>query len=255
MSKLIDKLNQMTKALSSPLGFRASLSAPSKMKMLLIARLAQSDNVDHLADNMAGADAVLLARLNSGTKELEKITRSLSDIPWGVWLEAGGKKKVKPIVEAGGDFLVFSANAALTLPEDEKIGRILQVEPSLSEGLLRAVNFIPVDAVLIAGEPEGEYSLTWHHLMLFQHLADLVTKPLLVATPAKISAEELQMLWETGVSGVVVEAGQVETFKELRQTIDQLAFPPRKQRKVAALLPHMGMEAGPEIETEEEEEE
>ena len=162
------------------------------------------------------------------------------------------------MAEAGGDFVVFPASAALALPEDDKVGKILQVEASLSEGLLKVVNELPVDAVLIASEPAGEPLLTWHHLMLFHRFADLLTKPLLVSIPLNTTADELQGLWKTGVDGVVVEVGigqPAGRLKELRQIIDKLTFPSRQQKKVEALLPHLAEKTGTAADEEEEEEE
>ena len=75
-----------------------------------------------------------------------------------------------------------------------------------------------------AGEP-----IAWHHLMLFQRLANLLSKPLLVPVPLNITAGELKALWEAGVDGVVVEAGAEPPaggLKELRQAIGKLTFRP-----------------------------
>ena len=85
------------------------------------------------------------------------------------------------------------------------MGKILEVETALSEGLLAAVNKLPVDAVLIGGEPES--FLTWNHLMHFQRCANLLTKPMLASIPSNVTASELQALWGAGVDGVVVEVG------------------------------------------------
>ena len=258
MSKLIDRLNQVTKVVSKPIGFGKAQPATTKARMLLIASLAQTTDVGRLADYTKGADALLFTKPGSGAKTLQKIAQSVSDIPWGLWLGDIGSREIKSMVEAGGDFVVFPASTALAIPEDDKVGKILQVEASLSEGLLRAVNELPVDAVLIADEPGEESSLTWHHLMLFQRFAELLTKPLLASVPLKVTANELQVLWKTGVDGVVVEVGigqPVGRLKELYQMIGQLTFPPRPQKKVEALLPRITEETGTVTEAEEEEEE
>jgi len=47
----------------------------------------------------------------------------------------------------------------------------------------------------------------------------------------------------------------VGRLEELRKVIDKLTFPARKRGKAEALLPHIGEETSPVIETEEEEEE
>jgi len=259
MSHLIDKLNLGAKAVPQPMGFRTAHPASTKPQMLLIASLDQTENVDRLADYVAGADAVLLhiAKSSLGAKALQKIAQSLPDIPWGGWLGDIDQKRIGTMVEVGCDFVVFpAASAVLAVAQDDKVGKILQVEPSLSEGLLKAVNELPVDAVLTAAE-QGSDSLTWHHLMLFQCLANLLTKPLLVSTPLNVTANELKVLWEAGVDGVVVEVSirqPVGRLEELRQAIDDLTFPPRKRGKAEALLPHIGEETGPATDTEEEEE-
>jgi len=151
--------------------------------MLLVASLAQA-NVGNLADCVAGADAGLLhiSKVSSGTKSLQKICQVVSDIPWGGWLGGIGREGIERMVEAGFDFAVFpSANTSLAILQSDKVGRILQVEASLADGLLRAVDELPIDAVFIASEQEEEHFLTWHHLMIFQHFADLLTKPLLAS--------------------------------------------------------------------------
>jgi len=258
MSQLIDKLNRVSQAVPQAMGFRAMQQVLPKPKMLLIADLAQA-NVDRLADYVAGADAGLLhiSNLSEGAKTLGEICQVVSDIPWGGWLRDVGQGGMKQIAEAGCDFVVFPpANTSLAILQDNKLGKILQVEASLSGGLLRAVDRLPVDAVLAAGEQEEEYFLTWHHLMLFQRLADLLTKPLLVAVPSNVTAKEIQTLWETGVEGVMVKVGVGQPegrLRELRQAIDKLTFTSQRKRgQTEALLPYIGGER--HIVAEEEEE-
>jgi len=257
MSKFIDKLSLVSQSGLKPMGFRAA-GVPPKPRMLLVASLAQVD-ADRLADGVAGADAGLLQipKSSSGVKTLKQICQAMPDIPWGGWLKEVGRGGVGQMVEAGCDFVVFPAvNTSLAILQDEKLGKILEVEASLNEGLLKAVDDLPIDAVLVAGEQEKEHFLTWHHLMLFRRCAGLLTKPLLVSVPSDMAVSELQALWEAGVGGVVVEAGveqPVGRLAELRQMIDKLTFPsPSKRRKAEPLLPYIGGET--EIVSEEEEE-
>ena len=258
MSKFIDELRRVSQVGLQPMGFRAAQAASQKPRPLLVATLAQVD-VDRLADFVAGADAGLLriAELSSGAKTLGEIYQAMSDIPWGGWLKDIGSEGIGQMVEAGCDFVVFpAANTSLAILQDDKLGKILEVEPLLDEGLLKAIDDLPVDAVLIAGEQGKDYFLTWHHLMLFRRCADLLTKPLMVSVPSNVAANELEALWEAGVGGVVVEAGvghPVGRLAKLRQMIDKLTFPPGKRRKAEPLLPYIRGET--EIASEEEEEE
>ena len=261
MSKLIDKLNQVSQAVPQPVGFRTTRAVSPKPRMLLVASLAQA-NVENLADYVAGADAGLfhVSESRSGARTLQKISQVVPDIPWGGWLRGSGRGEIKQMVKVGCDFVVFpAANTSLAVFQGDEPGKILEVESSLSEGLVRAINELPVNAVLIASERREGYFLTWHHLMLFQRFADLLTKPLLVSIPSGVTASELQALWQAGVDGVVVEVGvgqAAERLKELRQLIDKLVPPsPRKPGKAKALLPYIGREPSAPTEEEEEEEE
>lgn len=250
MSQLIDRLNRVAKAAPRPMGFRAAQPPPARPQMLLIASLAETDN--SLPDHVAGADAVLLNVSRADAKAIQRLVRTLPDIPWGAWLKDGAKEAAV-IVEAGADFVVFPAAAAASAaPQGNKVGKVLQVEPSLGEGLLRAINDLPVDAALIAGESKEGDLLTWQHLMFLQRAASLLTKPLLVAVPASITTTELGTLWEIGIDGVVVAAGQAG-LKELREAIGRVAASTRRKRgKVEARVTSIRMETPAETEEEDE---
>ena len=261
MSQLIDKLNRVSKTAPQSMGFRTVQPASPKSPMLLIASLTYTEEkANDMADYVAGADAMLLniAKSGGGPKALQKIAQSLPDIPWGERLEEIGEKRIKTMVEAGGDFIVFSAESnVLSAPQDDKLGRILRIDSSLNEGLLKAINELPVDAVLAGNEQEGQ--LTWHHLMLYQRFASLFTKPLLAPVSSNITADEMKAIWETGVDGVIAKVSATKPergLKDLRKAIDDLTLlSPRRQRKTAAILPRIGREINAVTDTEEEEEE
>jgi hypothetical protein len=207
--------------------------------MVIVASLADSGGV---AECVAGADAGILpvSESGSGAKSIKDVLQAVPDIPWGGWLKDAGSIEMPQLMKAGCDFVVFPAtSAALTMLQDDGVGKILELEPSLSDGLLSAVNELPVDAVLINGG-QGQF-LTWHHLMRFQHCADVLTKPLLASIPLRVTGSELQAVWAAGVGGVVVGVGTEPSaggLAELRQAVDKLTLPsPRKRGKPAALVP------------------
>lgn len=230
------------------MGFRTAHPASAEPSILLIAGWAQTGETGRLAESVDGADAALLrvAKSRLAGQAIPRIAASLPEIPWGVWLEDIDAKKLAALVEAGCDFVVFPASRLVTTtPRDDKVGKILQVEASLSEGMLKAINDLPVDAALVAGAYDADSATAWHHLMQFQRLASLLTKPLMVTVPSNVTAGELKALWETGVDGVVIEAGTgpAGNLKELRLAMSKLSFrPSRKRGKTAALLPYAGGE-------------
>lgn len=259
MSRFIDQLKRAARTTPQSMGFRAGKSVSSEPHLLLMASLAQTADTD-AAEAVAGADAVLLrpAKADLAVKALQKIADSLPDIPWGVWLEDPSAKKVAALVDAGGDFVVFpAASRASGMPGNDRVGKILQVDPSLGDSFLRAVNDLPVDALLAAPAYEADDALTWHHLMLFQRLANLITKPLMAAAPPKkVTAGELKTLWDVGVDGVVVETGPgqpPDMLRELQKALGEMTFPPsRKRGRGEVRLPYMGVETSTITEEEEE---
>jgi len=257
MSKLVDKFKQISPAELQPMGFRTRQPVSPKPRMVLIATLPEA-NIEGLTDYVSGADAGLLSvsKRSSGIKNLQKVIKEVSDIPWGVWL-GGSQEEITELGRTGCDFVVFPAvNTPLSNFQGDEVGRVLEVESTISEGLLRAVNELPVDAVLVNDKQGEDYLLTWHQLALFRRFTDLLTKPLLVSIPSNITAGELQALCDMGVNGVVVSAGvgtARDLIKELRQAIDKLVAP-RKRGKTEALLPHVGGEAGRTAEEADEEE-
>ena len=166
MSRLIDELNRVAKAAPQPMGFRAAHPTPSKPRILLVASLAQIGDTGRLAVGVDSADAVLLRLTKSqlAAKMLPKTVGSFPDMPWGCFLEDTGANKMETLVKAGCDFAVFPAASRVSAtPQDDKVGKILQVESSLGEGLLRGVNDLPVDAVLAIDtyEAGGSMACVW----------------------------------------------------------------------------------------------
>ncbi|MCK4696805.1 MAG: hypothetical protein KAT53_00710, partial [Dehalococcoidia bacterium] len=185
---------------------------------------------------------------------LQGCSRAMPDIPWGGWLRDAGKEKTG-LKGIDCDFIVFPVDTPLGVIQDTKAGKILEVEASVSEGLLRTINKLPLDAVLIVDSQRDGSLLTWQHLMLVQHFAASLAKPLLIPVPSKVTAAELGVLWEAGVDGVIVAAGAgqpPEVLRKLRRAIDKLALPARRRQGMAkALLPQVTGEMGEESEEEE----
>jgi hypothetical protein len=260
MSRLIDELNRISRNASQPIGFRTARKESSEPRITLIASISPKGTAT-LADCVDGADAALLHLTKSllTAIAIPKIADALRDIPWGVYLDDIDDKKAAALVKAGCDFVVFTAGSAVTTtPQQGEVGKIIQVESSLDDGILRAVNTLPVDAALVTDVFEGEGSLLWHQLMIFRHLTSILDKPIIVPASLKAAESELKALWEAGVDGVVVEAdtGKPGALKELREVINKL--PPRttlRKFKAGALLPRTGGESGTAAPDEEEEEE
>ncbi|MDD5127516.1 MAG: hypothetical protein PHR43_05425 [Dehalococcoidales bacterium] len=248
MSKLIEQMENMVKGTPSPIGFRAAPAGKSKARPLLVADVTV--DIKKMKDYLAGADAVLLP---AGAK-----TSNLPDIPRGSRLADTDTKTIEAAVKSGADFVVFTADSAVFTPgKDSKLGRIIQIDNSITDSLLRTVGELPVDAILVDSSKKD--SLTWNDLMALQRFA-AAGKPLMLAVSGDLTSDELKTIWNAGADGIVVGIGTeapVAVLADLRKEMDKLEPRAKKSGKTEALLPlgRTRPEAEPEPEEEEEEEE
>ncbi len=260
MSRFIDELLRIDRASYQPMGFQRTHKAIAEPRLLIVASM-EFGAIGEFSDRIDGANAVLFHTGKSAptAKAVQSVDKALVDIPWGIRSEAISNSKLASFIKDDCDFVVFPAtDDVTTLPEDDKIGKIIQLESSLDDGLLRAVNNLPIDAILINDSLNGDGSLVWHQLMIIQHLTNLLTKPVILPITLKAGESELKVLWEAGVDGVLVEVDikKPEAIKELRRRIDGLpARSSRKRGKTEAVLPRTGGEAQIVAPPDEEEEE
>jgi len=243
MSKLIDFFNRVSGAGAPTMGFLSRKAAAPIKKLALIAVTGVP------AEPCPKADAVLVrpgeAKLTAAA--LKEIAAKLGDAPWGV--TGGGDKAPK-----GSDFVVVPVTGlTAAVPQDEDTGKLIEVDSSMDDGLLRAVNDLPVDAAIVADALEDSGPLTWHRLMIFAHVRHLITKPLVVPVAADISDADIKSLWNAGADGIMV-AADAARLAALANSI--AALPPRelpKKNTSDALLPRASSSTGAVTEVEPEE--
>lgn len=241
MSKLIEKLEQASRGAAQAMGFKTA-SAPSSQSMVLIAALPMNDLHRGAEIVESQVDALVAYVENPETESLGQIARVAGDVPWGLWLEQVTVEGIKQLEEAGGDFLIFEpANAPAALLQENKVGKVLKVDPVQQDSLLSAVGELAVDAVLIDVAKEGQ-GPTVSHLMYCQWIASVISKPLLMAVPSDLAEGDLQALWEAGANGVVVKVEEEpkKRLLDLQQMIKTLPSRTKKQRRQGvALLPRL----------------
>ncbi|MFW6126053.1 MAG: hypothetical protein ACOC58_03005, partial [Chloroflexota bacterium] len=114
--------------------------------MVLVAQLRE-DGQSLAAGEKEGAHAVLL------TKTDREVIGALADVPWGISLDEAGDEGFSELKALGCDFVLFEPDAAPpTVLSDGQLGKIVKLEPSLPDGLMRALGTLPVDAVLLGGD-------------------------------------------------------------------------------------------------------
>ena len=227
MSKLLEKLEQISKGNSKPLGF-AAVAAKSKLANMVI--IAAVDDNDKAAVTAAKeyADALLVNSFDG------KNTVSKSGLPWGAPVS-----EPAAIKESGCDFILLNTqDSPISLLQEDKLCRIIEIDPAMPDGLIRATNQLPIDIALIAGDT----SISMKRLITCQHIANMIGKYLIVRIPLEISKEELRAIWEIGMTGVVVPVtGDAKrSLAALRQAVDALPASRRKRgSKTSATIPQI----------------
>lgn len=243
MSKFIDTLEKVFRPAPLSMGFQTARTEQTRPKIQLMVRIV-NDDPKAVLKQLNDVDALVLPASQVGA----------DNIIWGMWLSNGDVKEVEGSIKSNSDFVILPANGEV-LPPDKKIGKILQVEAATTDVLLRAVNELPVDAVLLSENQQDGLSLTWKRLMLIERFTSLLNKPLLIEVLNEVTETQLFQIWEAGVSGVIVtiDAGQAEAVsRNLRQIINKLSFPSkRKREKNLAIIPRL--ESKPEEPAEDEE--
>jgi hypothetical protein len=253
MSKFADKLERIYKTTAPALGFRKPTEEAELSPLLLVADLTKS-GVKKTKTINNSVDAAIVSSENIDASSFKELATSIRDVPLGLMLgESTSPEKIKELISAGCDFVVFGLQAPLEAINKEYLGKVLKIEPSLTPHLIRAINesCLSIDAVLIAGDNS---TVTIERLLTSQLFASLLNKPLLIHVDASLTSGELSSLHGTGAKGLILPPETpLKVFAELKKTISSLPKTTRRKTKTSALLPHIGVQ--PETRVEEEEEE
>jgi hypothetical protein len=230
MSKFIDKLVKLNKSEPAPIGFRRVQTETVSKKIQLVACREKPGDTK-------GADADLLVINAKKDIDAESIKKMPDDKPWGCRLKEGGLEEVKQLKEAGCDFIVISVNAPLAIIEEKEIGKVIEIDTSIPDAVLRSVLDLPVNAVLVSVAGSEDKSLTFNDLMVLQRFGRIPGKPLFAILPANVTSNELEVLWEAGVVAVAVEG----SITKMRAAIDKADFKSvRKHDKNEPVLHQVG---------------
>jgi hypothetical protein len=254
MSKLVDKLQSLSKSSTTPIGFHPSASESKSPAMLLIAGLAgtQIKEAKIVAD--VDADAVLILDEGPSARIVRQMVEAVGDVPLGVFVKGMNEEKINELASLGCDFVVFDIRIPAAVLNKEKVGKFLMIEPSLDQGFVRAINSLEVDGVFISSRGEDSF-VAVEHLLICRRFVELLEKPVIIALPSLVTKAELTSLWQAGVDGVVATSAQsVEALAELKKMIGDLPRGARGRRaKAGVVLPHYGGAVAREEDEEQEE--
>ena len=234
MSKLLERLEQVNKGPVRALGFAPRREAETLPTMLLLA-WADGANKQDLSKVSSRTDALVLplSALESSPSESAPPEGSI----WGIAFDKADGNLVEIAKEKGGDFVAFNLDGTLVdyLSEGD-VARVLQIPANLDESLMRGLEDLPVDVILLKRpEPQGPLSLT--HLLAISNVRSAMSRYMLLEWDAGLTSHELEQLNDMGIDGIVANLGKMSpsAIGKLKENIDKL--PPRKARNEQKLSP------------------
>ena len=258
MSKLLEKLERLSEGRAQPMGFEAARTREKPSKMLIVANVPVGNT--ELTNTMIteNVDALLFSTEN-WKKEKSAVTqasKALKEVPWGVALSSATKDEIGQLIKMKCDFVILKPEKTpASILKEEDIGKVLQIDPSLEEKLVRTIGRLSINAVLLSPASGNEYPLTVHQIMVYEHLVGGTGKHILAAMPTDMPTDDLENLWNLGTRGIVVDItdkNSVERLSQIKEAIDKLPTTKKKTSdKFSALLPRAAGESAP-IESDED---
>ena len=150
MSKFADKLQSLSKSSTTPIGFHPSVSELKSPVMLLIVGLSETQVKEAKIVADVNADAGLILSEGPSAKIVKQMVEAVGNVPLGIFVKGMSEEKINELASVGCDFVVFDIKIAAAVLSKKEVGKFLMIEPSLDQGLVRAINSLEVDGVLIS---------------------------------------------------------------------------------------------------------
>ncbi|MFW6174161.1 MAG: hypothetical protein ACOC5K_00075 [Chloroflexota bacterium] len=227
MSKLTDKLHELGRAQSAPIGFGPRRQETRKPSMLVIgsipAEKLSGDGLSEKLDAVIVTDAESLAGGGSAPGPLE-------GKHWGVALSDASGEQLDALKEAGCDFvLAADENGPAVLLREDDMSRGMETNLELSEDRARALECLPTDFLTLE-TPDELWPLKLSGLIRLQSVIGLVSKHILLRVDHAPAPDELAVLRDLPVDALIfdlerIQAGEIASARERIE-----ALPPRKPR-------------------------
>ena len=243
MSKFVDALSKTGEDSVAPLGFGpASGRGKSSASIVLAGQVTPRQLVDKPALGEAKVDALLVSLEAWDEAALDSIKGQLDERLWGVRLEAARLDQVRLLKKKGCDFVLFDATQTeASVLEEEDIGKIIAVASDLDEDVARAVNELPIDAVMLVTDPDL-LPLTVSKLIGIEQVRGMVASPFVMAVPEGLSAKDMEILRNVGISALVVATSSLKEIGRTKESIDGLPPPKGRATRARAAVPSVGPE-------------
>ena len=235
MSKLIDMLEKAGDQPAEPMGFGLLGSQPKSAAAMAVLTEIDADALASPSETDGpGPDGVIVTLPIWNDGRVETAAKALDGQVWGARVGRLTADQASKLAEAGADFVVLdSTDADAAVLDVESIAIILSLPEDADEELTRAMGELPSGATLL-NPAIHESPLTLGAAVDLQRVVGRLGKPFVATIEGEVSAADLGILRNIGISGLIVEASRVAAIKS---DIDTLPSPKTRRRSHDALVP------------------
>lgn len=239
MSRFLKRLEQISIAAPAPMGFGA-VRGQRTPGMALVGLVSKDYSAGIAAVVDLAPDAALLTGAVNGAA-MKQARQSLGEAtPWGVRVGSLTAEDTKAYGDGGCDLLAFPLQStALGAVASDSIARILSLEADIELERLRALDALPLDALLL---PMTSITAPWTlgDLAAVAAVSRRVSKYILLEVSQPPGAAELVALRDAGVHGLVVDVSSAPSGSLAGLKAALLDMPRRhlgRRERATALLP------------------
>ncbi len=239
MSEFIKKLESISQGSGRAIGFGAN-DKTKTFPMILIACITNLDAEQSDIAIECKADALLYDVKDSANQAytIAKLAQNEADIPWGVRLRKAGPEGIGRLAEAGCDFAIIDQEATAVVLQEEKMGKVLEIDISIEDGMLKGVGQLPLEALLVA-ESKYSGSLTINQIINYYRLTGFAGKHSLAFLPKELS--DLEALKDAGIKGVLMELSGKDLEDRIREVQETIRNLPTLKRNKPKRDSHAGL--------------
>ncbi|MDA1095751.1 MAG: hypothetical protein O3B84_00625 [Chloroflexi bacterium] len=250
MGKLVDRLQRISEGPSQPLGFMPASRQKRSAPLVLVAHLPKGSEALLPGAADSGAEFVLLE-----TPPNASPAAGASAIPWGIRTDTLDDAEQAKLKEAGCDFVIASLeDTPIRLLANDVIDAVAMVSDGTEDRMLRAIDQLPCDAVIVGDAPGDE--LTVARFLEYSSIASGIGQNLLIWASARWGRVEVEQLRDVGFSALVVTVASEADLEGLRAIRDTIASLPARSKKrddrLRARVPQFGVAASSNVDPDDD---
>ena len=228
MSILIEKIKDCAKGDYQPIGFAASANREKGSGLVVITRFNSWNALKEFHTTDTDAAIIPMENLSQGIDSLSTISKVLNDIPWGVEIRGGSTIEIKELIKYGCDFTIFSLDSSLSsLHIETDIGKILLVDPLISDSYTKMISFLPIDIIMIREDKGVQLSI--ESILNYRRIVYLSGKPVVLMT-GKLNDDDIEAIYDADIRGLVIEWENDASNKKLCDIRTSIQSLPKKKR-------------------------